>query len=155
MHWHAHERPGCSCLIANIAQQDRLASGEDIFGPLIRKHLLHNNHRVAVEVLPDAELARQQEAAEQAKLDARRSAMSHADVAAAVEETQRLRLRQVCCIPEVAMLWAFALADGVGKQPVALARVASLNAAATTSAQLMGVDAVSRKVFEVCTFPTG
>lgn len=75
--------------------QDRLASGEDIFGPLIRKHLLHNNHRVAVEVLPDTQLAKEQEAAEQAKLTARRSSMTDADVAAAIEETQRLRLRQV------------------------------------------------------------
>lgn len=79
----------CACL------QNRLESGEDIFGPLIRKHLLHNNHRVAVEVLPDAQLAKEQEEAEQAKLAARRETMSEADITAAIEETQRLRLRQV------------------------------------------------------------
>ncbi|KAK9805775.1 hypothetical protein WJX73_008308 [Symbiochloris irregularis] len=74
--------------------KDRIASGEDVFGPLIRKHLLHNNHRVAAEVLPDAQKAKEQEAAEQAKLSARRSSMSDADITAAIEETQRLRLRQ-------------------------------------------------------------
>ena len=48
-----------------------------------------------MQVLPDAQLAKEQEEAEQAKLAARRSSMSDADVSAAIEETQRLRLRQV------------------------------------------------------------
>lgn len=30
--------------------QERLASGEDVFGPLIRQFLLDNKHRVTVEV---------------------------------------------------------------------------------------------------------
>lgn len=46
----------------------RLESGEDVFGPLIRRYLLDNGHRVTVEMLPDTELAAQQEQEERARL---------------------------------------------------------------------------------------
>lgn len=38
----------CTAFIAWL--QARLASGEDVFGPLIRRFLLDNRHRVTVEV---------------------------------------------------------------------------------------------------------
>ena len=50
--------------------QARVASGEDVFGPLLRKYLLNNTHRVTVELLPDAKLGAEQEQAEKDKLKA-------------------------------------------------------------------------------------
>ena len=86
--------------------QGRLASGEDIFGPLIRKYLLDNQHRVSVEMLPDKGLAAQREAAERDRLAAVRSAMGPEDIEAIIKETRELKERQVsssrgpcgCCI---------------------------------------------------------
>ncbi|KAK9810180.1 hypothetical protein WJX72_006221 [[Myrmecia] bisecta] len=72
----------------------RLASGEDVFGPLIRKYLLENTHRVTVEMLPDSELAQQQEAEEKAKLAARQKAMSAEELQETVQKTEELKLRQ-------------------------------------------------------------
>eukprot|EP00887_Chlorella_sp_A99_P003900 scaffold11.g3900.t1 len=46
----------------------RLAAGEDVFGPLIRKYLLDNTHRVTVELRPDVQLAQEIEATEAARL---------------------------------------------------------------------------------------
>lgn len=46
----------------------RLESGEDVFGPLIRRYLLDNGHRVTVEMLPDTELAAKQEEEERQRL---------------------------------------------------------------------------------------
>lgn len=34
----------------------KLASGQDVFGPLIKKYLLANGHRVTVELLPDQQV---------------------------------------------------------------------------------------------------
>ena len=75
--------------------QGRLASGEDIFGPLIRKYLLDNKHRVSVEMLPDKDLAAQREAAERDRLATVRSAMGPEDIEAVIRETRELKERQV------------------------------------------------------------
>ncbi|CAL5227379.1 g10329 [Coccomyxa viridis] len=72
----------------------RLASGEDIFGPLIRKYLLENKHRVSVEMLPDKDLAAQREAAERDRLATVRSAMGPEDIEAVIKETRELKERQ-------------------------------------------------------------
>ena len=48
--------------------QARLAGGEDVFGPLIRRFLLQNTHKVTVELLPDAKLGAQIEQDEKARL---------------------------------------------------------------------------------------
>ena len=83
--------------------QGRLASGEDIFGPLIRKYLLDNKHRVSVEMLPDKDLAAQREAAERDRLATVRSAMGPEDIEAVIKETRELKERQVrpsCLFPE-------------------------------------------------------
>ena len=75
--------------------QDRLASGEQIFGPLLQKHLLQNQHKVSARVLPDKQLGSQQDEAEKAKLEQRMKAMSPQDLEAAVAETAELKHRQV------------------------------------------------------------
>ena len=46
----------------------RLAAGEDVFGPLIRKFLLDNGHRVTVELRPDSGLGDKIEETEQQRL---------------------------------------------------------------------------------------
>ncbi len=82
--------------------QGRLASGEDIFGPLIRKYLLENKHRVSVEMLPDKDLAAQREAAERDRLATVRSAMGPEDIEAVIKETRELKERQVSARPSYA-----------------------------------------------------
>ncbi len=54
----------------SLGLQARVASGEDVFGPLLRKYLLNNTHRVTVELLPDAQLGSEQERAEKEQLKA-------------------------------------------------------------------------------------
>ena len=49
-------------------EQDRLASGDKIFEPLLEKYLLNNTHKISARVLPDKQLAAQQEEAEKLKL---------------------------------------------------------------------------------------
>ena len=39
--------------------KERLDSGEDVFGDLLDRFLLHNTHRVTVVTLPDSRLAAQ------------------------------------------------------------------------------------------------
>lgn len=51
--------------------QARLASGEDVFGPLIQRFLLDNNHKVTVELLPDSKLGAIVEADEKKRLEVR------------------------------------------------------------------------------------
>ncbi len=75
--------------------QGRLASGEDVFGPLLRNFLLENKHRVSVEMLPDTGLAAQKEAVERERLATVRAAMGPQDVEAVIKETKELKERQV------------------------------------------------------------
>eukprot|EP00955_Chlamydomonas_euryale_P047657 353756-Chlamydomonas_euryale.AAC.2 len=58
----------------------RLASGEDVFGPLIRRFLLENPHRVSVTLLPDGGMAARAEQEERAKVEAFRQKLSEAEV---------------------------------------------------------------------------
>ncbi|MEW5297561.1 MAG: hypothetical protein WDW36_000765 [Sanguina aurantia] len=74
--------------------KSKLASGEDVFGPLIRKYLLENRHRVTLTMLPDSALAAQVEEQEKARLVAARSGMDDAMVADTVRLTQELKERQ-------------------------------------------------------------
>ena len=83
-----------SCLM-KVCLQDRLASGDKIFEPLLEKYLLKNTHKISARVLPDKQLAAQQEEAERLKLAERMQHMSEADKDAAVKETADLKLRQV------------------------------------------------------------
>lgn len=65
-----------------------------VFGPLIRRFLLDNQHRVTVKLLPDPTLAAKIEAAEKARIDASRGAMSAEQVEAVARETKTLKERQ-------------------------------------------------------------
>jgi hypothetical protein len=62
--------------------KQRVASGEDVFGALMDRFLLNNNHRVTVITLPDSQLAAQTEAKEKQRIDSARSQMSAEDVRA-------------------------------------------------------------------------
>lgn len=70
-----------------------------MFGPLLRKFLLENKHRVSVEMLPDTGLAAQKEAVERERLAAVRAAMGPDDVEAVIRETKELKERQVLLHP--------------------------------------------------------
>lgn len=86
----------------------RLAAGDDVFRPLIRKYLLDNAHRVTVVLEPDTTLAAAQDAAEKARLDAAKRELDLAEVAA---ETAALKERQetpdppeaLACVPSLAL----------------------------------------------------
>lgn len=58
----------------------KLAGGGDVFGPLIHKYLLNNQHRVTVVMLPDQKLASKVEEDERNKLDGIRAKMTEQDV---------------------------------------------------------------------------
>lgn len=72
-----------------------MASGEDIFGPLLRKYLLNNNHRVTVELLPDPKLGSEKEEAEKERLKAHQAKLTQDDLEATVTKTKELKERQV------------------------------------------------------------
>ena len=75
--------------------QERLASGEDVFGPLLRKFLLNNSHRVTVELLPDSKLGAEQEQSEKAKLKTYQESLSPDAIEATIHKTKELKERQV------------------------------------------------------------
>ncbi|GIL59926.1 hypothetical protein Vafri_14582 [Volvox africanus] len=87
--------------------KSKLASGQDVFGPLIHSLLLDNHHRVTVRLLPDPELAATTEAKEKARLEAARGAMKDDQLDAVVENTSALKELQetpdppeaLACIP--------------------------------------------------------
>lgn len=72
-----------------------MASGEDVFGPLLRKFLLNNGHRVTVEVLPDASLAAEREASERQKLQQYQQSLAPEELEATIRQTAELKERQV------------------------------------------------------------
>lgn len=82
-----------------LLMQSRVASGEDIFGPLLRKFFLNNNHRVTVELLPDSKLGSEKEQAEKERLKAYQAKLSSDDVEATIAKTKELRERQVGVYP--------------------------------------------------------
>ena len=71
-----------------------VARGEPLFERLIRETLLDNPHRVRVVLRPDPAQAERDAAAERARLEAARAAMSAADLERLVVETAELRRRQ-------------------------------------------------------------
>ena len=89
----------------------KLASGEDPFRPLLRKFLLDNKHRVSVVLRPDASLGAEQEAAEQARVDAAARELGPEGLKAVAAETEALRERQetpdtpeaLACVPSLAL----------------------------------------------------
>jgi len=89
----------------------RLASGKDVFGPLIEKYLLKNTHKVTVELLPDSKLASEQDAVEKERLAKAKADMTPEQIQAVIKETEALKLRQetpdspeaLKCIPGLAL----------------------------------------------------
>ena len=89
----------------------KLASGQDPFKPLIKKFLLDNTHRVSVVLRPDAALGAEQEAAEQARVDAAARELGPEGIRAVALETEALRERQetpdspeaLACVPSLAL----------------------------------------------------
>lgn len=85
----------------------RLAAGEDVFGPLIRRFLLDNAHRVTVELRPDAALSDRIEREETERLASARAKMTAADLENIVKSTEELKERQetpdypeaLACVP--------------------------------------------------------
>jgi len=75
--------------------QGRIASGEDVFGPLIEKYLLANKHRVTVELLPDQQLAAKEDEEEKAQLAAFKQKLVDAELQEVIRSTQELKERQV------------------------------------------------------------
>lgn len=87
--------------------KDRLASGEDVFGPLIERHLLANKHRVVVELKPDPALAAAEEAEEKARLKAFQDKLVQQELEEVIKTTRELKERQetpdrpeaLACVP--------------------------------------------------------
>ncbi|KAL6779083.1 PREP1 [Auxenochlorella protothecoides x Auxenochlorella symbiontica] len=85
----------------------RIAEGGDVFGPLIRKYLLDNPHRVSVRLVPDEKLGEEREAREREALAAKRAGMSKEEVEATIQATRELKERQetpdtpesLACVP--------------------------------------------------------
>ncbi len=64
------------------------------FEQLIENHLVKNTHRGTVVLLPNAELAQQREAAEQARIKSARDGLRAAELEAIVANTRQLKLLQ-------------------------------------------------------------
>lgn len=87
--------PSCRSIKCVVLLQGRIASGEDVFGPLIEKYLLANKHRVTVELLPDQQLAAKEDDAEKAELAAFKKKLVDSELQEVIKSTQQLKERQV------------------------------------------------------------
>ncbi|GMH34188.1 hypothetical protein BSKO_02022 [Bryopsis sp. KO-2023] len=74
--------------------KEKLASGEDVFGPLIQKYILDNPHKVVFKMEPDQSKAAAIEADEKKKLEDFRSKLETNDVESIVKSTTDLKVRQ-------------------------------------------------------------
>lgn len=83
---------------ACVNVQGRIASGQDVFGPLLEKYLLNNKHRVIVELLPDWDLAAKEEAQEKAKLASFKRKLVGWELQDIIKSTQELQEHQVCSL---------------------------------------------------------
>ena len=70
-----------------------------MFGPLIDKYLLANQHRVTVQLLPDQQLAAKEEEQEKAELAAFKQMLVDSELQEVIKSTQELKERQVCPAP--------------------------------------------------------
>ncbi|CAG9466039.1 unnamed protein product [Pedinophyceae sp. YPF-701] len=89
----------------------RLESGEDVFGPLIRKYLLDNPHRLMLEMLPDTSLGEQESAAEKERLAKQKASLDEGGINEVIKATAELRERQetpdppqaLACMPSLSL----------------------------------------------------
>lgn len=85
--------------------------GKETFGPLIKKYLLSNNHRVTVNLLPDSALGAKVEGAEKGRLAALRASMDAPAVDSVVSHTHGLKELQetpdspeaLACVPALSL----------------------------------------------------
>ena len=77
-----------------LAQLKKDIQDPNYIPDLIRQYLLDNPHRVTLTVQPDTTLADAMSAAERARLDSIRQAMSEGEVQAVIEQAAQLKLRQ-------------------------------------------------------------
>ena len=74
--------------------KQQLASDSHYFEKLIQTHLLENVHRTTLRLKPDPEYGRRFDEDEKARLAKIRESLSESQVAALVENTQKLKVRQ-------------------------------------------------------------
>uniref|UniRef100_A0A7S2CTU1 Peptidase M16C associated domain-containing protein n=1 Tax=Haptolina brevifila TaxID=156173 RepID=A0A7S2CTU1_9EUKA len=79
--------------LANL--KSRLSAGEDVFGVLLDRLIVSNEHRVTVELVPDETLAQAQKAEEEAELAAAKAQMNEAQIAEIIEATKALKTAQL------------------------------------------------------------
>jgi len=79
--------------LANLKK--RLAAGEDVFGGLLDRLIVSNEHRVTVELVPDEELGQAQKAEEEAVLAAAKSKMNEDQITEIIESTKALKAAQL------------------------------------------------------------
>lgn len=60
--------------------KERVATGEDIFKPLIKKYMLDNAHRVSFTMLPDSKKSKLIEESEQKALEDHQKSLSTEEV---------------------------------------------------------------------------
>ena len=77
------------------ALRARLDAGEAVFEGVIAKYLVHNPHRLTVEMQPSATLQKTQDDAETARLAAHQAGLSPEDMERLVAETAALKKHQV------------------------------------------------------------
>jgi Zn-dependent M16 (insulinase) family peptidase len=72
-----------------------------VFGPLIRRFLLGNKHRVSVVMLPDSSLAAKTEESERAKLDSIRAQLSEQEVSQQEHVIYKFLIAQYACMHQL------------------------------------------------------
>lgn len=76
------------------ALKDDLKAGRPVFQDLLRRFLIQNEHRITVEMVPDAELESREAAAEETRLAKIKESMSENQLVEIVEMTKLLREAQ-------------------------------------------------------------
>jgi Zn-dependent M16 (insulinase) family peptidase len=89
--------------LSSFKQKLEQQGAKNVFGPLIRRFLLDNGHRVTVKLLPDAQLGAEIEAREKARVEQARGGMSAAEIEAVAAETKKLKERQEAPDPPEAL----------------------------------------------------
>ncbi|GLI61559.1 hypothetical protein VaNZ11_003968 [Volvox africanus] len=123
--------------------KSKLASGQDVLGPLIRSFLLNNHHRVTVRLLPDPKLAANT-AKEKVQLEVAKGAMTDEQLNAVIENTSALKeLQETPDTPEaLACIPALQLSD----IPQSITKVPTSSKALTDGATLLSHDLFTNDV---------
>lgn len=74
--------------------KEDLVAGKPLFQDLVKDLLLHNTHKVTIELVPDIELEKEQVAAEEQRLSEVKASMSDDDIDKVIVETARLKAAQ-------------------------------------------------------------